>query len=289
MQIKKRFIDLPDQRIQKSKNFFSDAFPKNKELKSIEKNLTELSPTTKDTLTTLIKNSKISKNIVLPLEDELCAQVTRYAYYEPEQRPYQIGDFYLEPSYNDLFHCIYLNHSQKVCIIGYRGTDTKEKSDLLSDAQIILGVNAIDPRVSGSLKLFDQVRKSHPDYQKRICGHSLGGTLCYIVAKHRRVDYCCTFNPGSAPNKIFILMLKDTLLKKDRTQKIHTYKIIGDPISLCSYVGKTVSFFVPHWNPLKLHAMENFLGQEASKNTENTSSTATTPAPQSPETKNPTP
>lgn len=103
------------------------------------------------------------------------------------------------------------------------------------------------------------MRKSHPEYKKWICGHSLGGTLCYIVAKHRKVDYCCTFNPGSAPNKIFILMLRDTLLKKAWTQKIHTYKIIGDPISLFSYVGETTSFFVPKWNPLELHAMKNFL------------------------------
>jgi hypothetical protein len=54
-------------------------------------------------------------------------------------------------------------------------------------------------------------------------------------------------------------MLTDTLLKKERTQKIHTYKILGDPISLCSYVGKTISFFVAKRNPLKLHAMNNFL------------------------------
>lgn len=55
-------------------------------------------------------------------------------------------------------------------------------------------------------------------------------------------------------------MLRDTLLKKERTQKIQTYKILGDPVSLCSYVGKTVSFFVPQRNPLKLHTMDNFLG-----------------------------
>lgn len=54
-------------------------------------------------------------------------------------------------------------------------------------------------------------------------------------------------------------MLKDTLLKKERTQKIHTYKIMGDSISLFSYVGETTSFFIPKWNPLELHAMRNFL------------------------------
>lgn len=245
---------------QKGKQFFSDTFPKKSEMQSLQTTIKSLSPATQRALLTLVKNSTVERTITLPLQDELCAQITGFSYLTPEKRPYQIGDFYLEPSYNRLFHCIYLNHQEKICIIGYRGTDAKEKSDLLSDAQIILGVNAIDPRVSGSLQLFDQVRKTHPEYQKRICGHSLGGTLCYIVAKHRKVDYCCTFNPGSAPNKIFILMLRDTLLKKERTQKIQTYKILGDPVSLCSYVGKTVSFFVPQRNPLKLHTMDNFLG-----------------------------
>lgn len=257
MEIKKLRNQFSSLISQKSKALLS--FSKEQELKAIANELKTIAPTTKNTLFTLIRNSELKKKILLPKQDELCASITEYAYRSPEERPYQIWDFYLEPSYNSIFHCIYLNHKEKICIIGYRGTDAKEKADLLSDAQIILGVNAIDPRVGGSLQLFDQVRKSHPEYKKWICGHSLWGTLCYIVAKHRKVDYCCTFNPGSAPNKIFILMLKDTLLKKERTQKIHTYKIMGDPISLFSYVGETTSFFIPKWNPLELHAMRNFL------------------------------
>lgn len=121
----------------------------------------------------MIKNSQLKNQIVLPEKDLLLAQITAYSYLPPEKRPYQVGDFYLEPSYNSIFHCIYLNHKEKVCIIAYRGTDFTNKSDIISDVQIILGVNAIDPRVTGSLKLFDQVRKSHGDYQKWICGHSL--------------------------------------------------------------------------------------------------------------------
>ncbi len=259
MKIKDRASDFSFSLLQKGKNIFSGSFSKETEIQALSSELKDLPPITKNTFLTLISNSQLKRKISLPPQDTLCAKITSYSYLDPEKRPYQIEDFYLEPMYNSLFHCIYLNHKKKICIIWYRGTDAKEKADLLSDAQIILGVNAIDPRVGGSLQLFDKVRKSHPEYAKWICGHSLGGTLCYIVAKHRKVDYCCTFNPGSAPNKIFILMLTDTLLKKERTQKIHTYKILGDPISLCSYVGKTISFFVAKRNPLKLHAMNNFL------------------------------
>lgn len=228
------------------------------EISELQNQLQELAPNTQTWIQTLIKNAKLEGKIKLPERDLLLAEITAYSYLPPEKRPYQVWDFYLEPSYNSIFHCIYLNHKEKICIIGYRGTDFTNKSDIISDVQIILWVNAIDPRVTGSLQLFDQVRKTHGEYQKWICGHSLGGTLCYIVAKHRDVDYCCTFNPWSAPNKIFILMLKDTLLKTERTKKIHTYKIVGDVVSLFSYVGETVSFFVPSVNLKTLHAMDNF-------------------------------
>lgn len=243
---------------QQGKEFVAQNFSAQEEINTLRGELNNISPSTQDTLQTLITNAKFEKEISLNEKDAILAKIAAYAYLSPEKRPYQIGDFYLEPLYNSIFHCIYLNHQEKICIIWYRGTDFKNKEDLFSDIQIILGVNAIDPRVRGSLDLFDQVRKSHGNYQKRICGHSLWGTLCYILAKHREIDYCCTFNPGSAPNKIFILMLKDTLLKKPRTQKIHTYKILWDPISLCSYVGKTVSFFVPSMSLMKLHSMDNF-------------------------------
>ena len=229
------------------------------EISAVKSDLQELAPSAKNTVSTLITNSKFQKGVSLPPQDNLCAKITKFSYMDPEKRPYQIENYYLEPSYNSKFHCIYLNHQDKICIIGYRGTEVNEKKDLLSDAQIILWINAIDPRVTWSLKLFDEVRKSHPEYKKRVCWHSLGGTLCYIVSKHRKVDYCCTFNPWSAPNKIFILMLRDTLQKKDWTQKIRTYKIIWDPISTFSYVGNTTSFFV--WLKLNLidyHRMSNF-------------------------------
>lgn len=241
------------------------------EISAVKTDLQELAPSAKNTVSTLITNSKFQKGVSLPPQDNLCAKITKFSYMDPEKRPYQIEDYYLEPSYNSKFHCIYLNHQDKICIIGYRGTEVNEKKDLLSDAQIILWINAIDPRVTWSLKLFDEVRRSHPEYKKRVCWHSLGGTLCYIVSKHRKVDYCCTFNPWSAPNKIFILMLRDTLAKKERTQKIRTYKIIWDPISAFSYVGNTTSFFVwLKFNPIDYHRMSNFyLDDENVQNKQN--------------------
>jgi hypothetical protein len=118
------------------------------EINAVKSDIQELAPSAKNTVSTLITNSKFQKGVSLPPQDNLCAQITKFSYMEPEKRPYQIGNYYLEPSYNSKFHCIYLNHQDKICIIGYRGTEVNEKKDLLSDAQIILGINAIDPRVT---------------------------------------------------------------------------------------------------------------------------------------------
>jgi putative lipase involved disintegration of autophagic bodies len=68
-------------------------------------------------------------------------------------------------------------------------------SDLLSDMQIMMGVNSIDPRVSQSRWIYDQVKALFDTYQIWVCGHSLGGTPAYIVAKHRLPDQCVVFNP----------------------------------------------------------------------------------------------
>lgn len=234
----------------------------NAELKYLEEQSKQLSPKLQKMLQTLVKNGELKSKVELNPVDKLCAQVTYYSYLEPEQRPYQIGDFYLETMYNSLFHCVYINHQEKICIVGYRGTDPRNKHDIISDAQLILGINAIDPRVTSSLELYDQLRKSHHEYQKWITGHSLGGTICYILAKHRQIDHCATFNAGAAPNKVFIMMLKDTLFKKKWTWNIYSYKILWDPISTFSYVGKTTSFRIPQLNPLKLHTIRNFLEDE---------------------------
>jgi len=141
-----KWVAMTQEAVQRGKDLF--AVDTEQELNAVKSDIQELAPSAKSTVTTLISNSKFKKGVTLPPQDNLCAQITKFSYMEPEKRPYQIDNFYLEPTYNSKFHCIYLNHQEKICIIWYRGTEVNEKKDLLSDAQIILWVNAIDPRVT---------------------------------------------------------------------------------------------------------------------------------------------
>ena len=197
--------------------------------------------------------------VQIPPEDIIGHQVSNYTYYPPEDRPNQAGEFILEHLFEDEEKsCVYVNHTTKTWIIGFRGTMIDNMKDLMSDVKIVLGASGLDKRVMDSLNIFDTVRAKYPDYKKQVCGHSLGGTICYIIAKHREPDRCIVFNPGSAPNTLFIQMLTDTVQKAEWTRNVYTYKILGDMISTFSFVGNTKLFRVSEINPDALHTLDRF-------------------------------
>ncbi len=203
---------------------------------------------------------KPEEKISLLPEDQICCQVTAVSYRKIVDRPSALGDWLLiDDFFNEEKHCIYVNHSLKTVILGYRGTIVTNIKDLMSDVQIILWVATIDERVKESLMVYDSLREKFPDYKKRICWHSLGGTICYIVAKHRIPDRCTVFNPWSSLNQLFVQMLTNTIQGLPRTQQVYTYKILWDPVSLFSFVGTTKIFTVPKVDPLALHALNNFV------------------------------
>lgn len=179
-------------------------------------------------------------------------------YLAPWQRQKIIGDRKLDEELNFPLHNVYVHLDEKKILICYRGTDFADVKDILSDVQLVLGMNAIDVRIKQSLDFYDQVTIKYPTHEKWIAGHSLGGTICYITTKHRLPDRTIAFNPGSAPNKSFLSMMQDTFFKKKRTQNITTYKIFGDVVSTLSFIGNVQTFFLKTLDPMKLHTIDSF-------------------------------
>lgn len=198
--------------------------------------------------------------IVLDKKDFINCKVAAEAYKDPMQRinNHDKRELLIENNRNNNSHCIYVNHERKILTIGYRGTVVTNVNDLSSDLQIILWVSNMDERVGESLDVYDEMRLKFPDYEKWICWHSLGWTICYVVAKHRNPARCCVFNPGWSINQMFLHMITDTIQKKPRTLNIYTYKILWDPISSFSFVWNTKIFIVAKKDPLWLHALTNF-------------------------------
>jgi len=201
----------------------------------------------------------VSPIIELPEDDALCAQVANQSYSEKDVRSKQIDSFTLDEKTSTTDAAVYVDKTRQVCIIGIRGTKVTEFKDLSSDAQIVLDIQGIDPRVKNSLHIYDNCKRQYEHFKFRVCGHSLGGTLSYIVAKHREPDKCVVFNPWVSINTFFLQMVEDTIKKYPRAEKTKTYKILGDIISTAAFVGHTKIFSIKSNDPLKLHAMDNFV------------------------------
>ena len=185
-------------------------------------------------------------------------QIVNEWYLLPNQRQKIVGDRKLDENFNDLLHVVYVHLDTKKILICYRGSDFTDVKDITSDIQIVLGMNAIDTRIKVSLDFYDQVIVKYPYHEKWVTGHSLGGTISYIVTKHRLPTRCVVFNPGSAPTKSFLSMMQDSILKKERTQMVTTYKIFGDIVSTLSFIWNVKTFFLKTVDPKKLHSIESF-------------------------------
>ena len=190
--------------------------------------------------------------------DDQVVEVVKEVYLPPEQRADEVGDWILDKETSFLVHAAYKHRTENIVLICYRGTDFKDMKDLFSDVQIVLWVNGIDGRVQESLDFFDDIQMKYPEAKKWVCGHSLWGTISYIVTRHRSPERCVVFNPWASPTKSFIWMMKDTFFKKQWTRCITTYKIWGDVISTLSFVWNVKSFVVKSANPLTLHTINSF-------------------------------
>lgn len=117
------------------------------------------------------------------------------AYSAPSERPL-VGTTVLR---NDPHvWCFVFNHAAYVF---FRGTDTRDLSDLSLDARI----------VAGNLHQSDRVQEYNEFVQRLISvfdrntvflsGHSLGGTIAYLLGSQNQVT-SVSFNPGSFPSRL---------------------------------------------------------------------------------------
>jgi hypothetical protein len=142
----------------------------------------------------LLGKKKFIKDSLQDHDDQI-VHIVQQVYQLPSDRQKIIGDRKLDETFNEGVHAVYVHLDTKKILICYRGSDFTDLKDLFSDIQIVLGINVIDVRVKASRNLYDQVSIKYGTYEKRITGHSLGGTIAYIVAKHRNPDRCIVFNP----------------------------------------------------------------------------------------------
>lgn len=174
--------------------------------------------------------------INLDPQDVPCAYISDRIYLNPFERPRHIFGYELDEKYNDIESALYVNHTTKTWILGYRGTEITELKDYMSDLHILFGTQAWNTRFNASVQSYENAKKAYPDYHSIITGHSLGGTIAYFIAQKFNPDRCVAFNPGSSANPTFAQLIADTQRQKPWTRHVFTYRMSRDPISSLSVI-----------------------------------------------------
>lgn len=207
----------------------------------------------------LFASIKEEDTISIDPADIPCGIIANICYDDPFARPRTIGTYSLVEEYNSIEYCLYRDSTKQKYILWYRGTEIKEARDYISDINIVIGTQAFNDRFQESLDIYDKIAATYPEDIKVITGHSLGGTICYMIAQLKEPDRTVVFNPWSSANPTFLMMMKDTQFGAPWTKRVFTYRILGDIVSTLSVIWYTRTFRKASVNPWELHAISNFM------------------------------
>jgi hypothetical protein len=148
-------------------------------------------------------------------------------------------------------------------VISVKGTDPSNKSDILSDIQLALGLHKSNIQFRQRKNEIKNIMRRDPDKEYYLTGHSLGGSIVTNALSSspsilRNVKKSYTFNSGSSP--AFEAMLKPR--KENVTmlnEKLEHHKTKADVISATtSTFGDTIFHKQKSRNPFTSHSISNF-------------------------------
>ena len=149
-------------------------------------------------------------------------------------------------------------------VISIKGTDPTNKSDILSDLQLALGLHKSNIQFRQRKNEIKNIIRRDPSKEYYLAGHSLGGSIITNALASspsilRNVKKAYTFNSGGTP--AFEAMLKPR--KENATmvhEKLEHHKTKADVISATpSSYGETIFHKQKSRNPLTSHSISNFI------------------------------
>lgn len=186
------------------------------------------------------------------------------AVYEPLDSRVNILDFEYLPNYSDANTGTWINHSKKMIIIAFRGTDFKNWRDLAQDLLIVGGISIFSARYVAGVHLVKKVESNFPDYNISLTGHSLGGKIGLNIGTKLQKK-AVLFNIGSSPADKPKDILYSTICKLldlnscKGFKKITHYHVNGDPLSASA--ANITAFKTIRQKPTGLdpHGIDNFI------------------------------
>jgi hypothetical protein len=149
-------------------------------------------------------------------------------------------------------------------VISVKGTDPKNRSDILSDVQLALGLHKSNIQFRERKNEIKNIIRNDPTKEYILTGHSLGGSIITNAMASspsilRNVTKAYTFNSGSSP--AFEAMLKPRKENESMIhEKIEHHKTKADVISATgSRFGETIFHKQKSRNPFTSHSITNFI------------------------------
>lgn len=193
------------------------------------------------------------------------------AAYAPDNEKLVPKGYARDTSLSDKDRSVYHNASTKHTVVAFRGTDVRNKGDLLADAAIATGHHALTKRFRDSTNRTRAAVKKYGKENVEVTGHSLGGTQAMHVSSALNLPGHA-FNPGASYDQTIkdirkkpIKGIKKVLgavipsLKRKFKSKANVYLVKGDPISGGHMLTNENKVVVKKKARKSAHSLENFL------------------------------
>ena len=181
---------------------------------------------------------------------EVLKQAAIYSYHKPGNYPpagYRVIDF--AQNKNNGFYADVLSDGKNI-IIAYRGTDKLFDHDGKND--IDMAKSKIPAQAIDAIRIYDKVKREHPNSDIVVTGHSLGGSLAEIVSGIRG-NLAVTFNAYGVGD---MFRNKNALKENNVINYVNEYDAVS-MVNGQNHIGEIYALFNDCKYPWENHKAEN--------------------------------
>lgn len=167
---------------------------------------------------------------------------------------------------------VYRNKDTGESVLNVKGTDVKNRRDILSDIRLGLGLSSHDKQFKSRTKQIKEHMKNEDPNSITLTGHSLGASIvtsAMAKSKSVRDNVKSAHNFNSGYTKEFNKEISQGLKKEDKKilkDKMTHHHIENDVISTAltgrGTIGRVKKYKSEDASPLKKHSLENWTKEE---------------------------